>query len=63
MMKAIMAGTSCLHAQPMDHNFSPVWMAIAQPCPRCGSRRRWRGVIRKDLKEMETDESKWYEEI
>ena len=29
---------------------------------RCGPRRRWRDVIRKDLKDISIAESKWYEE-
>ena len=30
--------------------------------PKCGARRRWRDVIRKDLKDISIAESKWYEE-
>ena len=35
---------------------------LPQPHPSDGPRRRWRDVIRKDLKTIELDESKWYEE-
>ena len=35
---------------------------LPQPRPRCGPRRRWRDVVRKDLKGIEVDEAVWYEE-
>ena len=35
---------------------------LPQPRPRCGPRRRWRDVIRKDLKVIEIDEREWYTE-
>ena len=35
---------------------------LPQPRPRCGPRKRWRDVIRRDLKDIELDESEWYEE-
>ena len=35
---------------------------LPQARPRCGPRRRWRDVIRRDLKDIEVDESVWYEE-
>lgn len=35
---------------------------LSQPRPQGGPRRRWRDVIRKDLKEMKISEEDWYEE-
>ena len=35
---------------------------LSQPRPRCGPRRRWKDVIRKDLKDIEVNEDEWYEE-
>ena len=34
---------------------------LPQTHPRGGPRKRWRDVIRKDLKEMRVTENKWYE--
>ena len=35
---------------------------LPQSYPRCGPRRRWRDMIRKDLKDIEIKEEEWYEE-
>ena len=35
---------------------------IPQPRPRGGPCRRWRDVIKKDLKEIDVEENEWYEE-
>lgn len=35
---------------------------LAHPRPRGGPRKRWRDVIRKDLKEMDVSEEGWYRE-
>ena len=35
---------------------------LSEPRPRCGPRKRWRDVIRKDLAYIGVDENKWYEE-
>ena len=34
---------------------------FTQPCPRCGPRKRRRNVVHKDLKDIDVDESEWYE--
>ena len=46
------------HRMPKSALFG--WLPQARP--RCGPRRRWRDVIRRDLKDIEVDESVWYEE-
>ena len=35
---------------------------LPQPRPRGGPRRRWRDVIKKDLKQIDVEEDEWYEE-
>lgn len=35
---------------------------LPQPRPRCGPRKRWRDVVRKDLKEVGLEENEWYRE-
>ena len=35
---------------------------LPQPRPRCGPRKRWRDVVRKDLKEVGLEEDEWYRE-
>ena len=35
---------------------------LPQKRPRCGPRRRWRDMIRKDLRDIEVKEDEWYEE-
>ena len=35
---------------------------LPQPHPRCGPRKRWRDVVRKNLKDIGMDEKKQYEE-
>ena len=35
---------------------------LPQARPRCGPRKRWRDVIRRDLKDIEVEESEWYRE-
>ena len=35
---------------------------LPQPRPRGGPRRRWRDVIKKDLKQIDVEETEWYEE-
>ena len=35
---------------------------LPQPRPRCGPRRRWRDVIRRDLRDIEVGEDEWFEE-
>ena len=35
---------------------------LPQPCPMCGPRKRWRDVVRKDLKEVGLEEGEWYRE-
>ena len=51
-------------ASMADHRIpkSALFGWLPQVCPRCGPRRRWKDVIRRDLKDIEMDESKWYEE-
>ena len=56
-----MAGTSSSHAQPQNPKLA-LFGQLAQPHLSCGPRRRWRDVIRKDLKKIEVDKSEWYEE-
>ena len=34
---------------------------LPQPCPRCGPHRRWRDVIRSDLKLLGVAEHEWYD--
>ena len=35
---------------------------VAQAHPWCCLRRRWRDVVRKDLKDIGVEEGEWYEE-
>lgn len=35
---------------------------LCKPRPRCGPKKRWRDVIRQDLKVIEVEEDKWYDE-
>ena len=35
---------------------------LPQPRPRCGPRRRWRDVIRRDLRDIEVGDDEWFEE-
>ena len=35
---------------------------LSEPRPRCGPKKRWRDVIRKDLDYIGVNEDKWYEE-
>ena len=35
------------------------WMP--QPRPRCGPRKRWRDVVRRDFADIDVEESEWYE--
>jgi len=35
---------------------------LKQPHPQGGPKRRWKDVIRKDLKDLGVDEDKWYNE-
>ena len=52
-------------ARMLDHRLlkSLLFGWLPESCPRCGPRRRWRDVIRKDLKDISIAESKWYEEV
>ena len=34
---------------------------LPQPRPRCGPKRRWRDVFRKDIRDLNLDEDKWYD--
>ena len=51
-------------ARMQDHRLpkSALFGWLPQPRPRCGPRKRWRDVVRKDLKDIEVEESEWYEE-
>ena len=42
-------------------NFA-LFSRLPQTRPRCGPRKRWRDVVRKDLKDIEVYETVWYEE-
>jgi len=33
---------------------------LPQPCPRCGLRKRWRDVAKKDLQQVGSREDEWY---
>ena len=46
-----------------DHRIpkSALFGWLPQVHPRCGPRRKWKDVIRRDLKNIEMSESKWYE--
>ena len=35
---------------------------LPQPRPRCGPRKRWRDVVKKDLNVIEVEEDEWYAE-
>jgi len=35
---------------------------LSEPRPRCGPKKRWRDVVRKDLDYIGVNEDKWYEE-
>ena len=47
-----------------DHRIpkSTLFGWVPQPCPRCGTRKRWRDLIWKDIKDIAMNESKWYTE-
>ena len=36
------------------------WLPHVRPC--CGPRRRWKDVVRRDLKDIDVEELKWYTE-
>ena len=35
---------------------------LQQPSPQGGPRRRWKGIIRQDLKDIDADKGQWYNE-
>ena len=41
---------------------SALFSWLPQPRPRCGPRRRWKDVIRRDLRDIEVGEDEWFEE-
>ena len=43
---------------PYDPKVCALWLAH----PHCGPRRRWKYVVRKDLKDIDVEESEWYTE-
>ena len=51
-------------ARMPDHRIpkSTLFGWLPQPRPRCGTRKRWRDVIRRDIKDIGMNESKWYTE-
>ena len=51
-------------ARMPDHRLPKVMLFswLPQPRPRCGPRKRWRDVVRKDLRDVEVGEHEWYEE-
>ena len=51
-------------ARMADHRIpkSALFGWLPQVRPRCDPRRRWKDVIRRDLKDIEMDESKWNKE-
>ena len=54
-----MAGALGPHAQPQSPQYNPFsW--LPQSRPSGGPRRRWRDVIRKDLKDAGISENRWY---
>ena len=53
-------------ARPLDPHVRPSNtkdQSIPQTHPRDGPQKRWRDVIRKDLKEIRMPEDKWYENV
>ena len=53
--------TECLFADD-GALLSVLFGWLPQKHPRCGPRRRWRDMIRKDLRDIEVKEDEWYEE-
>ena len=51
-------------ARMPDHRIpkSVLFGWLSKPRPQGGPRRRWRDIIRRDLKELRISEDKWYEE-
>ena len=51
-------------ARMPDHRLPKVMLFswLPQPRPRCGPRKRWRDVVRKDLRNVEVGEHEWYAE-
>jgi len=51
-------------ARMPDHRLpkSVLFGWLPQARPRCGPRKRWRDVMRKDLRDIGVDESVWYQE-
>ena len=53
------------HLVRMPDHYCPKVMLFSwlpQPQHRCGPRRRWRNVVRKDLRNVEVGEHEWYAE-
>ena len=41
---------------------STLFGRLPQTIPRCGLKKRWRDVIRRDFKDIEISEQEWYDE-
>ena len=51
---------ACMPCQRIPKSVLFGW--LPQKRPRCGPRRRWKDMIRKDLRDIEVKEDEWYEE-
>ena len=51
-------------ARMPDHRIpkSVLFGWLPQAHPRCGPRRRWKDVVRRDLKDIDVEDSGWYSE-
>ena len=51
-------------ARMPDHRIpkSVLFGWLSHPRPQGGPRRRWRDVVKKDLKEVKISEEEWYDE-
>ena len=56
-----MVGSSGENARPQGSKLT-LFSWLPQSHPRCDPRRRWRDVIRIDLKDIGVSEEKWYDE-
>ncbi|XP_062511553.1 uncharacterized protein LOC134187449 [Corticium candelabrum] len=47
-----------------DHRIpkSTLFGWLPQPHPRCGPKKRWRGLMKRDFKDIEVSEKEWYDE-
>ena len=52
-------------ARMLDHRIpkKTLFSWLPQPCPHGGPRRRWRDLVKRDMKAAQIDESSWFEVV